>query len=258
MAGSNTERVPKKAVKNVLGTTAGVISLAATYYILTATVVPQPAIVEYPRQVKELAEIGVEAPYNPLTRRALYTLETLTAESLKGTVVQRSFHEEPGVAQELRAKHADYAKSGYDKGHLAPVGNYPGRERGTYTYANAAPQNSILNRTWWVNLETDIRTLTREDDTVKVWVVTGTLEEQPTRVTIGNTPIVVPSHFYKTIRRQQKNGEMHVWAFLAPNEKPPEEPDFQVTVDELEKHTGMNFWADTPKIEESTKTPWPY
>jgi endonuclease G len=74
-------------------------------------------------------------------------LEHLTKESLKrGEGVDRSrsrFLEDLDIPEKFRAKLADYVKSGYDRGHMAPAGDAKysqGAMDQTFLLSNIAPQ----------------------------------------------------------------------------------------------------------------------
>lgn len=56
--------------------------------------------------------------------------------------------------------HYDYRGSGYDKGHMANAEDFAydcNKEKLTFNYINALPQNPILNRGPWKSMETKVR-----------------------------------------------------------------------------------------------------
>ena len=60
----------------------------------------------------------------------------------------------------------DYAKSGYDRGHLVPAEDLADtkvRLRSTFYYVNCVPQTPNLNRGIWKRYETHIRKLSQSD-----------------------------------------------------------------------------------------------
>lgn len=64
------------------------------------------------------------------------------------------------------ATDADYAKSGYDKGHLANAEDFAydcELDEATFRYYNALPQTSTLNRGIWKQIEGDVRDLSKKD-----------------------------------------------------------------------------------------------
>lgn len=108
----------------------------------------------------------------------------------------------------------DYTKSGYDKGHLAPAGDFASNqynENSTFSFANAAPQNKTLNRGEWEKLERFER-----DSAINhagITVITGVIQSQNNY--IGNN-VGVPNYYYKIILWKD-NGEIKYNAYLAQN-----------------------------------------
>lgn len=207
--------------------------------------------VAYPRTLNSLRSLGIYAPYDPASRRALFVLEVFDQQSFEPATESRDFSSDPEVDAEVRATNEDYAGKGYDRGHLAAAANYPGREELTFTLANTAPQDLALNRGRWARLEKKVRQLAMQPEVSQVWVVTGTLDEGPEKKTIGRHRLPVPSHFYKAVRVLLSSGEIHISAVVYPNEPPRSGRNYEVTTDELELRTGLNFWKDTPQLDES-------
>ncbi|XP_056114584.1 endonuclease domain-containing 1 protein-like [Rhinichthys klamathensis goyatoka] len=97
-----------------------------------------------------------------------------------------------GVHQALNK---DYEKSGYHKGHLAPV--YQAESQScadaTFTLTNAAPQNPHFNSVLWWNVEKMVaKYLARRCISQTVYIVTGVI---PGTTNIKNR-VNVPSHFW--------------------------------------------------------------
>ncbi len=64
------------------------------------------------------------------------------------------------------ATDADYAKSGYDKGHLANSEDFAydcELDELTFRYYNALPQTTALNRGIWKQIEATVRDLSKTD-----------------------------------------------------------------------------------------------
>jgi DNA/RNA endonuclease G (NUC1) len=79
-----------------------------------------------------------------------------------------------------------------------------------------------------------------------VYVVTGGLLKEPLR-TIGKEKVVVPDYFYK-ILLDNCNGQYKMIAFLLPNKKSKKLLySFVVSVDSIEKMTGIDFF---PKLDD--------
>jgi endonuclease G len=68
--------------------------------------------------------------------------------------------------------------------------------------------------------------------------------------TIGRNKVTVPKYYYKVIYDPKRQGKMI--AFLMPNENSSKPlKDFVVTVDSLERMTGIDFFPELPDIIES-------
>ena len=87
-----------------------------------------------------------------------YDLEP--AEVIRAKRADIPFRADPRVPASDVA--ADYAKSGFDRGHMAPAADFNFDRRAlteTYLFTNIAPQVPELNRGAWAQFEAEIRTL---------------------------------------------------------------------------------------------------
>ncbi len=109
--------------------------------------------------------------------------------------------------------------------------------------SNIIPQDPDLNRRVWEHLEeTEIRDYAQRFG--QVWVVDGPVFQGTQTL---NTGIAVPTACFK-ILVQESDGTPQMLAFIIPqtvtgNESPAE---FLSSVDEIEKETGLDFFADLP------------
>lgn len=109
----------------------------------------------------------------------------------------------------------DYFHNVYDKGHLAPAGDFAcTREMmyTTFTYLNCSLQNQYLNRGVWKSLEWEERVLAQRGD---VFVTVELLFGPKSKVL--PTGATVPMAFKKTLHLKAKNEK---WIFVFPNQKP--------------------------------------
>lgn len=159
-------------------------------------------------------------------------------------------------------KAADYAKTGYDRGHMAP--NYAimsrfGEEaqRKTFLMSNVVPQTPELNRGIWREIEhrsADLFT----SKWGNVWVIVGAISEGCE--TLSGTDIDVPTAFYQIIA-VKSDSDIRAVAFLCNQEVPWKTwpRHYIVSIDELEERTGFDFFSelDDPieeKLESQTPT----
>lgn len=112
-----------------------------------------------------------------------------------------SFHAEPLIPKQFESTPKDYAKSGYDQGHMTPNGDAPDvkTQFETFSLSNMTPQLPDLNRKAWRLMEEAVRKQAQAEG--DAWVVTGMI---PGDKTIGNG-VNVPSVIWKAVKA--KSGE---------------------------------------------------
>lgn len=148
----------------------------------------------------------------------------------------------------------DYAGSGYDRGHLAPAGDFTGNAkmmRETFVMSNMSPQHPLCNRETWRLLEEQVRRWGEKKG--DLYIVTGPIFK-PNMPTIGRkNKIAVPPAYYKIIFSHK---EMRAIAFIVPNVNKKENyRKYQVSVREVEKETGLDFFHLLPDdIEETVES----
>jgi len=144
---------------------------------------------------------------------------------------------------EIPARHrstlSDYRGSGYDRGHMAASATVDSSYNAmmeSFLLSNMTPQLPGLNRQGWRYLEQYIRKWTNERD--ELYVVTGVIFIGSNSI-IGNG-VHVPTHFYKIVFDPVG---MDAIAFLVPHRpiSKSELPGFIVSVDEVERMTGLDF-----------------
>ena len=144
----------------------------------------------------------------------------------------------------------NYKNSGYDKGHLVPAGDMGfdvNAYNDTFYTSNISPQLHSFNEGIWNRLEQKVRYWAVKYN--GVYVVTGGVLDNSLK-SIGKENVSVPKYFYKVLMSKTGN-EVKMIAFLVPNEA-SERPlyEFVVSVDRLEKMTGIDFFpALEDKIE---------
>ncbi|WP_306354090.1 DNA/RNA non-specific endonuclease [Flavobacterium sp. '19STA2R22 D10 B1'] len=189
---------------------------------------------------------GYTLSYSEDYEQAEWVAYELKKEELKNNNYKRPFFiQDPKVKTES-ADWRNYKKSGYDKGHLCPAAD---REYSRTTYdetfytSNISPQLSNFNAGVWNRLEQKIRYWSSKYD--GVYVVTGGVLSKDLK-TIGREKVAVPNYFYKVLLNEN-NGKYKMIAFLVPHEdsnKPLYE--FVVSVDSIEKMTGIDFFPELP------------
>jgi endonuclease G len=182
--------------------------------------------------------------YNEKYEQANWVAYMLTKAHL-GDGVERSnrFMEDPLVLSGT-ATNADYAKSGYDRGHLAPAADMSWSlqvMQESFYYSNMSPQLPGFNRGIWKKLEEQVRTWALQYDTL--YVVTGPILEAGLP-TIGPNRVSVPKAYFKALisPKQQKG-----IAFVMPNAKSEAAVlAFSLSIDALEAKINRDLFFQLP------------
>jgi endonuclease G len=164
---------------------------------------------------------------------------------------KRPFFIEDPMVKTGSADWKNYRRSGYDKGHLCPAGDRKFSKAAfdeTFYTSNISPQLHDFNDGVWNRLEQKARYWASKYD--GIYIVTGGVLNKNLE-TIGDEDVSVPEYFYKVLL-DYDNGKYRMIAFLVPNEA-SEKPlyDFVVTVDQIERMTGIDFF---PKLEDKVET----
>ena len=147
-------------------------------------------------------------------------------------------------------KPADYSKSGYDRGHMVPnyaiITRYGEDERRkTFMMSNIAPQSPALNRGVWREVEHRIADLWTQRYG-EIWVVVGCIPSQSGE-TVSGTGIDVPSAYYQVIIAQEGLNVRALALLFGQDVKWREWAARNIiSIDELEKLTGLDFNPDLP------------
>lgn len=157
-----------------------------------------------------------------------------------------SFRPDPAVSTGS-ALPSDYTRSGYDRGHLAPAGDFKFSRRmmqETFFMSNISPQAPPFNRGIWKQLEELTRRWALRDN--GLYVVTGPVLK-PGLPTIGRiTEVSVPAQFYKVVLYCNKP-DIRMIGFLLDNEGSNSSlKQFVVPVDQIEQLTGLDFFPKIP------------
>lgn len=138
--------------------------------------------------------------HSGITRTPLWSAEHLTAENVDAAKTlsrENSFHPESRLPASARAELSDYARSGYDRGHMAPNGDMPDRatQHDSFTLANMVPQDGEVNRHIWAGIEGVVRKMAQKEG--DLYVITGPAFIGGNLQKVGN--VLVPTHLYKLV-----------------------------------------------------------
>ncbi|MDA8412499.1 MAG: DNA/RNA non-specific endonuclease [Desulfobacteraceae bacterium] len=199
-------------------------------------------------KTREVCYSGYALKHSGITRTPLYSAEHLTRMRLlegKGLKRQSKFFPDPKIPVSERAELHHYARSGYDRGHVAPSADmFDFRsQQECFSLANMVPQVPENNRGVWEGVESAVRKLTRERG--GLYVVTGPIFQGEDLQRIGGA-VIVPTQLYKAVYDPDRQ---EAGAYLVDNAV--EAQPLTVSIAELEKLAGINLF---PSISEKIKS----
>lgn len=201
--------------------------------------------------------------YSYYFRQAKWALELVDPDKKDMDQVQRlnNFRPDFRIPKRFRADLSDYSGSGYDRGHLVASANQIDEDiqnSETFLLSNMSPQQSQFNRNKWGELEAAVRALDAQPSVLETYVITGPIFDFMEAITtIGEQDkngisIPVPSHFYKCVLTEEKNGSLKMWAFMLKNTALTGKlSEYQVATAFVERLAGMLIWGNLtgPEIE---------
>ena len=211
---------------------------------------------------------NLQIAFDTRTRNPVYVLERLVVgsdEQNKKTKQKRpNFFTEEKLHKAFQSRNEHYTGTPYDRGHMAPAANHAHNDKAfkdTFTLTNISPQNSVLNRTLWAQLENWTRKVARYYKDKETFVLTGPLwlparqvapkEFQYNHTALGQPPqvVAVPTHFFKIVVVVSQNLQITACAcFVMPNNEPTEKNStpnlskYLVCWSDLEAVTGLEFF----------------
>lgn len=183
--------------------------------------------------------------YSEKHEQACWVAYELTKGKIDSGAFSRTddFRADPNV-YEGSAALADYRGSGYDRGHLAPAGDFVYSHTAmseSFYMTNMSPQKPGFNRGIWRNLEVLVRKWAVENEFL--YIITGGILTDSLH-TIGENEVAVPLYFYKIILDFTDPGIKAI-AFLMENSSSSAPlQDFIVSIDSVESLTGIDFFPD--------------
>jgi endonuclease G len=183
------------------------------------------------------------------TKTAEYVVEHPTKDKVTGPAKRKDdFRPDPEVEKKNQSLLSDYAGHPFDRGHLVPAGDSTLNEETmseSFFLTNMVPQVPNHNRGIWKQLETCVRNWVVNDGK-DLYVISGTIYNKDYK-TIGDNKVGIPDYLWKVIIDAKSNKSI---AFLFPNAPLPvaDLPKYIVTIEEVEKKTGIDF---NPKLDKA-------
>jgi endonuclease G len=205
-------------------------------------------VLHLPHYTKEdviIHYLGFSLQYNERHEQADWVAYFLDSTRLVKVASRKdNFRQDPQIASGT-ATLADYRKSGYDRGHLAPAADMTWSEQAmdeSFFFSNMSPQAPSFNRGIWKKLEEQVR---KWAENQTLYIVTGPLLEDGLPH-IGPNEVSIPKRYYKAMLRYSDNHFEGI-AFVLPNESSSKElHEFVLTIDSLERLSSINFFHYLP------------
>lgn len=199
--------------------------------------------------VRRLDNPGFAVGYSP--RRGAPVWAAYRAEP----VTQTGYHDRPRFEPDPRVARSpapgSYRGSGYDRGHMAPnylIANLYGAaaQKASFRLSNIAPQRPRLNQLLWQRLE-EIEADHLAARHEGLWVTAGPVYGDDSARLGGPDGVDAPEAFYR-IWLDLEGGSPRVLALRVPQDVRGDErlDRLVVSVDDLEKETGLDFHSDLP------------
>lgn len=200
-----------------------------------------------PREEIKLTRTGYTLSYNPHFKTPNWVAWELTRKETTGNEERKNkFIPDPDLP-EPRAVHSDYTNTGYDRGHMAPAADMKWSEKAmseSFYMSNICPQNQKLNRDDWGDLEDICRRWAKKYGTIHI--ACGPIYDKKYPKRIGRNKVAVPDRFYKVVLIYNRKKPIAM-GFLFDNKANHQAiQKYMVTVDSIEKITGMDFFSKVP------------
>jgi endonuclease G len=180
--------------------------------------------------------------YNEAHEQAAWVLYRITAEQLRARVSRTDDFRRDRAVSTGSATLADYRRSGYDRGHLAPAAAMAWSQEvmsESFYLSNMSPQDPGFNRGIWRQLEARVRDWA--DLHGEVFVVTGPVLESELP-TIGPSGVSVPAYYYKVVVDLRPPGVEGVGGILPNGSAGQSIGRYAVSIDSVEAFTGIDFF----------------
>ncbi len=173
---------------------------------------------------------GYTVCYDGRTRIPYWVYEYVTEDDLSGPGRRKdNYREDPELPRHVRSTKADYRRSGYSRGHLAPAQNHKDSQRNmdeTFFLSNMAPQTHHRfngGGGGWYELEAWCHDLVDHDTSIHIISGPLFLAEGPegSRIVqypvIGDNDVAVATHFYKIVITEDADGSRDYYGFIVPH-----------------------------------------
>jgi endonuclease G, mitochondrial len=188
---------------------------------------------------------GFTLSYNERYEEPAWVIYILTRSKVQGGSEVRTENFRPDKNIKTgSATLKDYTGSGFDRGHMAPAADMKWSSKAmseSFLLSNMSPQEKEFNRGIWEKLEEKVRDWAVQNDSILV--VSGPVLKGIKRY-IGKDSVGVPPYYFKVIA-DISHPTYKVISFVLPNKGSNREiMDYAVTIDSVEKLTGLRFFPE--------------
>lgn len=158
-------------------------------------------------KTRELCNFGYAVGHSGISRGPLWSAEHMTRERLqsgRGLPRANNFRPDTRLPANERAELRDYARSGYDRGHMfcAADSASPGEQSESFLLSNMVPQNQDNNRNLHEGIESAVRKEGKRAG--ELFVITGPIF-QGSNLQALKGRVIIPSGIFKCLYYPRKN-----------------------------------------------------
>lgn len=213
-----------------------------------------------PEQIKEYT--GFTLSFNKDNHTPNYVAWELLASETTGAANRNDYDFWQDNSLEGCPSKFDYQYStyGYERGHMCPAADQKwsgAAMNDCFVMANMCPQLGELNGEAWETLESKERQWAKRDGSL--WIIAGPIYTEEDTKKIGSLGIRVPSAFFKVLLAKDISTPRAI-AFVYPHMRcPGNMQEYAMSVDDLEKLIGYDFFAALPDdVEEAVESTYSF
>ena len=190
--------------------------------------------------------------YNSINFHSSYNVSRYYADNDGSLSSTCQYPNDPDLPEKYRLTRDPYKGSGYDHGHICASAD---RQRATecnyqtFFITNMQPQNNNFNAGIWADMEGQVRTWVNSFDTLYV-CKGGTIDKSSYIVKYlgsGENKIPVPQYFFMAVLGKKGNSYKATGFWIDQNNHPSTSiKNYAVTIQQLEKNTGIDFFCNLP------------
>lgn len=169
------------------------------------------------------------------------------------------FKEDEEIPEDCRTTLADYRGSGFDRGHICPSADRlcsKDANEQTFLLSNMHPQWNKFNAGVWKKMEDQVRKWNTSTFRDTLFVCKGgTIDTADGIKQYTTSGLIVPRYFFMAVLCKKDNiyKAIALWVeHLNENHKNDDLQQYAVSIDELEKMTGIDFFCNLPDVTENS------